>query len=138
MTANRLGIGTVFLTISEQNPKDILGYGTWVRFSEGRVLVGKSTQVADPSWMKTTLNVFGEEKHTLTIGETPAHTHETGMIGYAGFAPEAWRAYGGSDGISSDGIGDPLGYRTSLPTGGGEAHNNIQPSIVVNIWRRTA
>ena len=66
----------------------------------------------------------GGETHTLTTAEIPAHTHTytlpTGTAtGYAlqrGDTPEG---------------GDDL-TRTSASTGGGGAHTNVQPTIILN------
>jgi microcystin-dependent protein len=63
-------------------------------------------------------SVGGEETHVLTEPEMPAHTHVTGMIDGSAFA-------GGSNGAMRDTQSGATGS-----TGGGGAHNNIQPSLV--------
>ena len=72
----------------------------------------------------------------MTEQELVAHTHQTGMLGYGGYAPELWTPYGISDGITNDRIQDQLGYRTSTPTGGGQPFNIVQPSKTKFIWTR--
>ncbi|CAM5998849.1 unnamed protein product [Sphagnum balticum] len=62
---------------------------------------------------------FGEVNHTLDINEMPAHTH-----GIA--APSSGPAGSGEAGVSAN----PGVQSTS--TGGGAAHNNVQPSLGVN------
>jgi microcystin-dependent protein len=62
----------------------------------------------------------GDEEHTLTIAEMPAHTHEY----YYNVAA--------ADGVARTrplSSGDP--YNTSS-TGGDGAHNNVQPTLVLN------
>lgn len=62
----------------------------------------------------------GEETHTLDITEIPAHHHDTiYQAGVAGGDP----FYGGSGGPTSKSSGD---------TGGGAAHNNLQPYLTLN------
>lgn len=63
--------------------------------------------------------VGGAETHTLVTGEIPAHTHVTGTIDPSAFA-------GGGNGAMRDTQGGVTGS-----TGGGGAHNNMQPSLVV-------
>lgn len=68
-------------------------------------------------------NKGGEESHSLTVAEMPAHSHNFGAYGYnSGGAPQqVYRMWGS-------------GYYTASVNnaGGGEAHNIIQPSLVVN------
>jgi microcystin-dependent protein len=62
----------------------------------------------------------GTETHTLTTAEMPAHTHSSLQLGNAG----------GSTGIPV--TGTVTTDTTTGSTGGGGAHNNMQPSTVVN------
>lgn len=143
-TATEIAIGDLYLTtvtyINAAAVAAAKGYGTWIRFGEGKALVGYSSDATSstPDWVKSIENTFGEYKHLQTIDEMASHTHKTGMMGYAGYAPESWEVYGSSDGISNDGILDQLGYRESKQTGGGQPFNVVQPSIVIYVWKRIA
>lgn len=69
---------------------------------------------------------LGEEKHLLTTGEMPAHTHsyQTSLTS------------GSFSGSGSPALVGTTGATTGS-TGGGETHNNMQPSTVCNVWIRT-
>ena len=67
----------------------------------------------------------GAETHTLTVAEMPAHDHEQAAGTLSSSAQLAQPAnIGGLTGLSA-------GLDTAS-TGGGGAHNNMQPSLVVN------
>lgn len=72
--------------------------------------------------------VDGNEDHTLSIEQLPSHVHHMGVfrgIGYGGAGPE--------DSLD-DNRGLPTGPSTPSQTkGGGNVHNNMQPSFFVNV-----
>lgn len=139
-------VNGIFITTSSINPVDQLGYGTWVRHAEGRCLVGFSTQAAHPSWTKTINSTTGQYAVVLSKNQMPKHkhgiwlSHEQGGTGDWYGAPWAnkdrWvfhtedQETGGY--TDNGGAGNPL-----EDTGNNEPHENVQPSIVVFIWRRT-
>ena len=117
-------VGSIYFNAAvSTNPATLLGFGTWVAYAAGRVPVGKAAS--------GTFDTLGEEQgaetHTLSIAEMPSHTH----------------TYGKSTTSENMSIHDINGLRGAATTntgstGGGTAHNNIQPSITVYMWRRTA
>ncbi len=120
-------IGSIYTEITGVNPNTTFGFGTWVAFAQGQVLVGQSP--GDPNF-GTVLGTGGEATHTLTTNEMPAHTH-----------PQDSRTlyWPGSGNNNNTGSAHPLSEGgTTQSTGGGAAHNNLQPFIVVYFWRRTA
>jgi microcystin-dependent protein len=84
---------------------------------KGRIPVGQDTGDATFDEVGET---GGEKTHKLTIDEIPSHTHAYGDW-------IDWYAKGGSHGII--GVGTSVGSTSS--TGGGKAHNNLQPYIVL-------
>jgi len=119
-------VGSIYFNATvSTNPATLLGFGTWVAYAAGRVPVGKAAS--------GTFDTLGEEQgaetHTLSVAELPAHTHSYD------------RQNTSTDAISIHDIVRTTGGNssaTSGSTGSGTAHNNIQPSITVYMWRRTA
>jgi len=116
-------VGSIYVSTLSTNPGTLLGVGTWAVFGAGRTLVSLNSADAD---FDTSEETGGEKTHTLTIPEMPAHTHtyDRGITVNEG-----------------DGLSQRLNGYTSEATGstgGGSAHNNLQPYIVVYMWKRTA
>jgi microcystin-dependent protein len=144
-------IGSVFIAVVSTNPVTLLGYGTWSAFAAGRVLVGID---AGQTEFDTVEETGGAKTHTLVVGEIPAHNHSVtdGTHRHAerlgGDLPAYTGSGGASDNIATSSTGNNLVDRqytdyassaiTIQNTGGGAAHNNLQPYIVVYMWKRTA
>lgn len=111
------------------------GYGTWVRYAEGRTLVGYSTKTGDPAEYKTMGNEFGANTHTLTEPEMPSHKH-TLKHGYDNGSTDNDAGTIATD--SATWSGQYIPESTIGSAGGDQPHNNIQPSVVVAYWLRTA
>jgi hypothetical protein len=114
------------------------GYGTWQRFAEGRTLVG---MIDIPDYVgnySSIGNEFGEDEHTLTTPEMPSHIHDNKIKGSGGGSNTG--PYTPSRGAASANhyYGMYEGGVEIEPTGNDLPHNNIQPSIVVAYWLRTA
>lgn len=95
---------------------------------KGRVVVGVS---ATDTEFDTIGETGGAKTHTLSTAEIPAHDHVNN--------PNSWQVNNnlatGSGGAGWLGGGIPM--RTALSTGGGGAHNNIQPYIALNYIIKT-
>ena len=122
------------------------GYGTWVRYAEGRTVVGQSTQAADPDDYKTIGNTFGENEHKLTIEETPSHKHSHSSR-FQHFMSPHFRGESIPSGDFAQREQEFQLHQISAAEfaeakeesrGGDQPHNNIQPSIVAGCWLRTA
>jgi hypothetical protein len=124
-------VGSIYINASDgTNPGTLLGFGTWVAFGAGRVPVGID---AGQTEFDTAGEVGGFKTHTLTVSEIPAHTHNLG-------SKDSTAGDGGA--VNEEFIEDPADTTngpnvTSSSTGGGSAHNNLQPYIVVYMWKRT-
>lgn len=133
-----LPIGSIYTTTnnykSSAEVKAALGYGTWVRFAEGKTLVGISTKAADPAWTKTLKKEFGAYEHKLVAEEMPSTALKVREAGYHG----ARRHGGGGTGYASGAQCKMIPLPTSETGWKDKPHNNVQPSIVVAYWLRTA
>lgn len=121
-------VGKTEIFYDDLDHSNYLGF-TWEKYAAGRCLVGKdSTQTEFDTIGKT----GGEKKHTLTIEEMPSHNHLSNSA--VSFSPSSF-----GDGYLAPSNSYQLNnnYLTGN-TGGGQAHNILQPYIVVNIWKRVS
>ena len=133
--SNAYPVGSIYMNCSNAtNPGTLLGFGTWASFGEGRVLVGIDSSDTD---FDTAEETGGAKTHTLSLAEMPQHAHTLSMNTSADGDPD-----GGNRRICTDDA-EPGGPFT--PThlsmsnqGSNSAHNNVQPYIVVYMWKRTA
>jgi len=117
-------VGAVYISVVATSPATLFG-GTWAVFGAGRALVSLDSTDTD---FDTAEEERGAKTHTLTTDELPAHTHSFTAMQYTAINND--RGGGGQLAESSS--------SNTGSTGGGSAHNNIQPSIVVYMWKRTA
>ena len=115
-------VGSIYTTVSTTAPATLLGMGTWAAFGAGRVPVGIDAGQAEFDAIEET---GGAKTHTLSEAELPAHTHTV-----------PYRGAGGSTYVLESAVTG--GNTTTGSTGSGTAHNNLQPYIVVYMWKRTA
>ena len=117
-------VGSIYTNMAvATNPSSLLGMGTWVAYAEGRVLVGK----AGSGTFDTLNEEQGAETTTLTIAQMPSHNHTYSLGTAQSNTAMATR-------VNSSTLVSP----TTGNTGGGEAHTNLQPSVTVYMWKRTA
>ena len=116
-------VGSIYISTSSTfNPQTTWG-GTWSKIAEGQCLIQAGRNYALGS-------TGGESTHTLTVSEMPNHDHA--LSHFRG----SRNIQHGGDFTSLITTGDTR-YSTQ-ETGGGQAHNNMQPYLAVNIWKRTA
>ena len=121
-------VGSIYINAAvSTNPATLLGFGTWAAFGAGRVIVGLNSSDSD---FDTAQETGGAKTHTLSVSEIPSHTHTSSLRGNG--EDELQSIPSASDNT------DPSLTMTTNATGGGGAHNNLQPYIVAYMWRRTA
>lgn len=122
-------IGRGFIDFTDTDYSNWLGF-SWERELLGLTPIGYNPNDEDFNEIGKTM---GEKKHTLTINEMPSHTHNVNL--------SAGTDTGISRLITSDWSWDTKNQQNSgliNSSGGGQAHNNIQPSQVVAYWKRIA
>ena len=127
-------VGKLEFTTENVSPATYLGFGTWVRFGQGRAVVGYSGSSSGsvPDKYKTSENEFGSDNVTLSVENLPSHNHIMGLIATGGALD-----VGGADARSFSSLSTETNYETKY-TGSGTPFDVCQPSIVVYIWKRTA
>jgi len=129
-------VGSIYINAAvSTNPATLLGFGTWTAFGAGRVMVGLNASDA----LFDTLEETGGSKDAVVVSHNhsitdPGHAHvysystvDTGG-GTGGFSPNNANTTTNS---ASTGI--------SVNSAGVSGTNaNIQPYIVVYMWKRTA
>lgn len=122
-------VGTIYESTKSDNPSTFMG-GTWARFGNGQVLVGVNEADTDFNVANKT---GGEKTHILTVNEMPSHDHN-----FKGGANAVGDGYGYTGAkVNNTGGSYQLLPKTD-PTGGDQAHNNLQPYVTVYRWQRTA
>ena len=97
---------------------------------QGRVIVGQggNTALRTPTDLEDVGDTFGSQTHTLTEDEMPKHRHQSDFFIPNVNHPRVRIHHGG---VSK--YGQPF----TTFAGGDQAHNNIQPSIVINYLIKT-
>ena len=141
-------VGSIYTNAAvATNPATLLGFGTWVAFGAGRVLVGLDSNntlfdTVEETGGDADVNISGTtDSHALTIAEMPSHNHPgaPGALNYlsSGGNPNfTWGGggLGGKYGIDAQGGG--AGHTHGITFDGTDA--NYQPFITVYMWKRTA
>lgn len=131
-------VGSIYISTLSTNPATLLGVGTWSAFAAGKTLVGLDSGDTD---FDTVEETGGEKIVKLTAAQSglPAHTHPVKSndnqydIGIGGtLAGGVLDAYGRN--LSTD----KATATANSAANASEAHNNLQPYIVVYMWKRTA
>ena len=118
-------VGSIYMSVNSTNPKTVFG-GTWTQIKD-RFLLSAGSKYSSGA-------EGGESEHTLTASEMPAHSHKVNNTTEKRWSTEngGWANFRcGSSSVTGGDI-----YTQS--TGGGNAHNNMPPYLVVYVWKRTA
>ena len=114
-------VGSVYVSVNSTSPETLFG-GTWVQIKDKFLLSAGDTYKAGATG--------GEATHVLTVDEMPRHNHSIDNLNASG----STTPYMTVQAQEKKGYG---GNVQTFFTGGGQAHNNMPPYIVVYIWQRT-
>lgn len=149
-------VGAIYMSTVSTNPATLFKIGNWEALPAGRVLLAQGTSTWGVNYSAGSTG--GEDKHTLTINESAPHNH-TGSATTSGsththaLTMQASHGESGNGGVPRFSDGDVWsGYKTQNlsaagehshaitinNSGGGQAHNNMQPYLSVYMWKRTS
>lgn len=149
-------IGAIYMSTVSTNPATLFKIGNWEALPAGRVLLAQGTSTWGVNYSAG--GTGGEDKHTLTVSESAPHNH-TGNATTSGsththaLTMRASHGKSGNGGVPRFGDGDVWSdYKTQNlsaagehshaitinNSGGGQAHNNMQPYLSVYMWKRTS
>jgi hypothetical protein len=130
-------VGSIYINASvSTNPATLFGFGTWTAFGAGRVMVGLNA--SDSSF--DTLEETGGSKDAVVV----SHTHSVSDPGHShtiGFQNHTIDQNAGSAGLVKQGTSNTSTQTTGISinsTGDSATNANLQPYIVVYMWKRTA
>lgn len=149
-------IGAIYISTVSTNPAILFKIGNWEALPAGRVLLAQGTSTWGVNYSAGSTG--GEDKHTLTVSESASHNH-TGSATTSGSththaltmqASHGKSGNGGAPRFSDGDVWSP--YKTQNlsaagehshaitinNSGGGQAHNNMQPYLSVYMWKRTS
>ena len=126
-------VGSIYMSVNPVNPGTWIQNTTWVAWASGRVPVGVNSSDSNFNFVEKT---GGASTHTLTVNQLPAHRHP-----YINGTALRWIDKGSPDTNDTLATASTPGTSSKLyteNTGGGAAHNNLQPYITCYFWKRTA
>ena len=136
-------VGSIYINAaSATNPATLLGFGTWTEFGAGRVLVGQNASDA----LFNTLEETGGSKDSIVVSHShTASVYDPGHSHGAVADNDAYAASGTTFKVDNQAAqtiytnAAATGISVGISTTGSSGTNaNVQPYIVVKMWKRTA
>ena len=133
-------VGSIYTSTSATNPGTSFGFGTWVAFGSGKVLIGDGGGYAAGATGGSADAIVVTHNHTATVTD-PGHFHNYEYVSFPVRADQ-WVGYAADPGPSYS--SQPTTTKTTGITvantsaGASGTNANLQPYIVVYMWKRTA
>jgi hypothetical protein len=146
-------IGSIYVNASSSsNPNTLLGFGTWEAFGAGRVMVGLNASDAlfdtaeETGGSKDAIVVSHTHTYSGTTGDdSPDHTHLSNATGLVNnninFVGTGGLNYRNANDTQTGGASTRHQHSfsgTTASNGSSGTNANVQPFIVVRMWKRTA
>lgn len=135
-------IGSIYSSTVSTNPNTLFGFGTWVAYGAGRVLIGASgagLYIAGNTGGSADAIVVSHT-HTATSTVTdPGHFHSVTADGPANsYGPNSGGAKYNASGVTGSKTTGITVATTNSTEGASGTNANLQPYVVVYMWNRTA
>jgi len=135
-------VGSIYMNASvATNPGTLLGFGTWVSFGAGRVLLGEGDGYTAGATGGSKDAVVVSHTHTGSTNTAGDHAHSstqsflsnitTGAVGIGSGDGGSFR------GVTTTSAGSHSHTLTLDSTGSSGTNANLQPYVVVYMWQRT-
>lgn len=155
-------VGAIYLSVNAASPSDLFG-GTWEQIN-GQFLLASGngytagstggeeahtltsdempvhhhSGITDSDGSHSHGYGYGKYVHLTTDGDTGADTYSGNVSGSGYKLPRSKDSDSYSHGSNTASSGSHTHSFTTGSSGGGAAHNNMPPYLVVNVWKRTA
>lgn len=132
-------VGSIYMSVNAADPSTLFSGTSWEKL-QGRFLLGSNSTYKPGS-------TGGEATHALTTSEMPKHNHDGLYYSYIdtenlvtlNSGTVSYHIPWGSSSYPGDyGAGSGAAELVTGEAGGGAAHNNMPPYLVVNMWKRTS
>ena len=149
-------VGSIYISTTTTNPATTFGFGTWTAFGAGRAIVGQDTGDSSFDTLEETGGskdaIVVEHTHTGSTNSTGSHTHASpapmdcgGQYPFGSTSsPSGSISYfcdsngtTGSKALTAS-AGEHSHTVTVGSTGSSGTNANLQPYVVVKMWKRTA
>jgi len=134
-------IGSIYTATVATNPATLLGFGTWVAFGAGRVLIGNGGGYAAGATGGSADAVVVSHTHTASSSDS-GHTHveqfNGGSAGIGGGISNSSVSVSPTASSVSTATGNAVITTTITAQGVSGTNANLQPYVVVYMWNRTA
>jgi hypothetical protein len=134
-------VGSIYISTVSTNPSSLFGFGTWVAYGAGRVLLGVGGGFTAAATGGSADAVVVSHTHTATSVVTDAgHTHNLpGNTSSGGINQTQIGVSNTSVNATSSSATTGITVATTNASSGVSGTNaNLQPYVVVYMWNRTA
>ena len=130
-------VGSIYSSTVSTNPNTLFGFGTWVAYAAGRVMIGDGGGFSAGATGGSADAIVVSHSHTATVTD-PGHSHNYSIAGLSGTGANL-----PVRGVTVYETGTTASATTGISvanstTGSSGTNANLQPYIVVYMWNRTA